>query len=82
MICENCQAAGFGARRTERIDARELLEIIRQREQTGRPPLEGLSIEQITALARMFQPPYSTYGRLRGHVDATGRLPGRELERA
>lgn len=81
MICESCQAAGFGLSSRGQLDASALLQLARQREQAGQDPLSGMTIEQVTAIARMFHAPYSTYGELRGRVDATGSLPGPEMER-
>ncbi len=59
----------------------DVLEVVRYREQFSTKPLEGLGLEEVAALARMFKPPYSTYGRLRGYVQETGKLPPREFER-
>ena len=81
-LCESCQAAGMGERiKRPEIDTMELLTVARRREGMGLPPLEGMKMEEINALARCWSPPYSTYGRFRGYVWHTGRLPPEEARR-
>lgn len=47
-----------------------------KRSQVGKPPLEGFSLEEVNALAREYEgTAYGSYGKLRGYVDATGKLP-------
>lgn len=81
-LCESCRRIGRRARRDacESFGA-EVLEVVRHREKFSTKPLEGLGLEEISALARMFKPPYATYGRLRGYVEETGHLPPEEFER-
>lgn len=79
-VCEACTAAGLGARLPtwEPVDRRELLEVARERERLGLPPLEGMSMEEISALAWLFHKAgYGSYGKLRGYVESTGKLPPR-----
>lgn len=77
-VCAACTAAGLGAKLPvwEPVDRRELLEVARSREARGLPPLEGMSMDEISALAWLFFPVgYGSYGKLRGYVDMTGKLP-------
>ena len=61
-----------------RTDVRELERVARAREAIGRRPLEGMSIGEISALAWTYRKEgYGSYGKLRGYVDATGRMPER-----
>lgn len=80
-LCESCQAAGLGQNiKTRAVDGRELLAVARARE--GKiPPLHGMGLDGIAAIARLFRAPYNTYGKLRGFVAMTGRMPGVEFER-
>lgn len=82
MICEPCQAAGFGARLSASdYDGKGLLEMARERERIGIYPLTGCRMEEINALARMFRAPYGTYGGFKGYVEAVRKLPPQEYER-
>lgn len=77
--CEDCSVAGRAAEIDviERIHVQELLEVARAREGLM-DPLAGMRIEEIQALSWEFRKEgYGSYGKLRGYVDATGRLPGR-----
>ena len=61
-----------------RTDVRELERVARAREVVGKRPLEGMSIGEISALAWTYRKEgYGSYGKLRGYVDATGRMPER-----
>ena len=80
-LCGNCQAAGFGRNlKSGAMDGQELLAVARVREGKT-PPLYGMGLDEISALARLFRDPYNTYGKLRGYVEMTGRMPGVEFER-
>lgn len=63
------------------IDATELLEVARERENMRMPILEEMGLSEIAALARMYRSPYCTYGRFRAYVESTGRLPPEEARR-
>ena len=79
-LCDACQEAGMGRKNNANtIAAQELLEIATQREMVGQNPITGMDMAQIDLLARCFLPPYSTYGRFKGYVQATGKLPPREF---
>lgn len=80
-ICEACQAAGMGREIRSSIDAEELLTVARAREYFGTYILEEMTIDEIAALARKWNAPYSTYGRFRGYVDAMRKLPPKEYLR-
>lgn len=76
-ICESCQAQGMTVEQG-RTDVRELERVARAREAVGKRPLEGMSIGEISALAWTYRKEgYGSYGKLRGYVDATGRMPER-----
>ena len=76
-ICESCQAQGMTVEQG-RPDVRELERVARAREAVGKRPLEGMSIGEISALAWTYRKEgYGSYGKLRGYVDATGRMPER-----
>ena len=76
-ICESCQAQGMTVD-PGRPDVRELERVARVREAVGKRPLEGMSIGEISALAWTYRKEgYGSYGKLRGYVDATGRMPER-----
>ena len=50
----------------------------RERQTLGENPLAGMSMEEISALAWTYRRDgYGSYGKLRGYVHATGRLPDR-----
>lgn len=79
-VCESCQAAGLAYHmdRYEPVDREELYAVAVVREARGLPPLEGMSMEEISALAWLFRKSgYGTYGKLRGYVESTGKLPPR-----
>lgn len=80
-ICEACQAAGMGREIRSSIDAEELLTVARAREYFGTYILEEMTIDEIAALARKWNAPYSTYGRFRGYVDTMRKLPPKEYLR-
>ena len=80
-ICEACQAAGMGREIRSSIDAEELLTVARARELFGIRILDEMSIDEVAALARKWNAPYSTYGRFRGYVDAMQKLPPKEYLR-
>ena len=76
-ICESCQAQGMTVEQG-RTDVRELERVARAREAVGKRPLEGMSIGEISALAWTYRKEgYGSYGKLRGYVEATGRMPER-----
>ncbi len=81
-VCDACQGAGLGESiLPQAADAARLLAVARARERMGEDPLRQMTIEEIALLARCFQPPYETYGKLRGYVYATGGLPPEAMER-
>ncbi len=70
---------GFGG--SPDVNTEVLWALARRRSAAGRPPLEGMSIEEVNALARdCTGTPYATYGKLRAYVDSTGKLPPRRGE--
>lgn len=78
-VCEDCRLAGRAAELEVigRIQVKELMEVARAR-QGLMNPLEGFSVDEIQALSWEFRKEgYGSYGKLRGYVDATGRLPKR-----
>lgn len=80
-VCEACQAAGMGMEIRGSIDAEELLSVVRAREPWGIHILEEMTLDEIAALARLWNAPYCTYGRFRAYVDTMGRLPPKEYLR-
>lgn len=81
-LCEKCEEAGMGRRKKSwHIEPQELLQIAQQRQYLGVDPIEGMDMAQVNTLARLFKPPYSTYGRFRGYVRMTGKLPPSEYLR-
>ena len=81
-VCDACSAAGLGAsvRRKGCIDARELLEIVRSREGSSMP-LRDMKLDEIAAMAKLYLPPYGTYGKFRTFVELNRRLPPAEFLR-
>lgn len=81
-LCDECSAAGVGTRlNPHRLsDREELLGVARAREAAGLDPLEGMSLEDKTALAWCFRRTgYGSYGKMTGYVRANGgRLPPME----
>lgn len=78
-VCEDCRLAGRAAELGEigRIQVKELMEVASAR-QGLMNPLEGFTVDEIQALSWEFRKEgYGSYGKLRGYVDATGRLPER-----
>ena len=52
----------------------------RERQAFGANPLEGMSLAEIAALAWTYRRDgYGSYGKLRGYVYMTGRLPERRV---
>ena len=80
-ICVACQEAGMGRKIQGRIDAEELLEVAKAREYFGTYILEEMTIDEIAALARLWNAPYCTYGRFRSYVDTMRKLPPKEYLR-
>lgn len=80
-ICDFCSALGRSVPPKGEIQAEELLEVARRREQELQNPLEGMDIDEKAALAREFRPPYATYGRFCAYVKAFGKLPPVSEER-
>lgn len=77
-ICENCQALGRTVVPPHKINAEELETVARARQACGMNPLEGMSMEEIAALAWTYRREgCGSYGKLRGYVRMTGRLPDR-----
>lgn len=81
LLCESCQAAGMGRDIRAETDAEMLLEVAKRREQMRVPILEEMGLSEIAALARLYRTPYCTYGKFRGYVESTGRLPPEEARR-
>ena len=80
-LCDSCQAAGMGREIRSSIDAEELMEVAKAREHFGTYILEEMSIDEVAALARKWNAPYSTYGRFRSYVDTMRKLPPKEYLR-
>ena len=81
-LCDACQEAGMGRKNDKGLfEARELLLIAKCRQEIGVCPIAQMDMAQVNTLARCFMPPYSTYGRFRGYVEETGRLPPMEFLR-
>ena len=80
-ICEACQEAGMGREIRGSIDAEELLEVAKAREHFGTYILDEMSIDEIAAIARLWNAPYCTYGRFRSYVDTMRKLPPKEYLR-
>ena len=79
-FCDACREAGMGSWNDKsNIATKELLLVAKQRNDNGMNPIEGMNMGQISLLARCFKAPYSTYGRFRGYVEMTGRLPPKEF---
>lgn len=77
-ICENCQALGKTVVPLRKINAQELEAVARARQEAGGNPLEDMSLAEIAALAWTYRREgYGSYGKLRGYVFMTGRLPER-----
>lgn len=77
-LCEECQAAGRTVPKKERVDTEELEAVARERQASGQNPLEGMSLDEVSALAWEYRSEgYGSYGKLRGYVYATGRMPER-----
>lgn len=82
-LCESCQALGLGDKmRDTGRDHWDVLEVAKEQEAMGIIPIFDMKMEDIVALARCYKPPYNTYGKLRGYVDSTKRLPPEEYERS
>ena len=80
-LCDDCTAAGVGARMSpyESADREALLQVAKAREERGLPPLEGMTMDEKSALAWLFRKSgYGSYGKLTGYVRATGKLPPME----
>lgn len=77
-ICEECQAEGRTIHANGKINTTELEAVARERQASGQNPLEGMQLEEVAALAWTYRREgYGSYGKLRGYVHATGRLPER-----
>lgn len=76
-LCEECQALGRGRTLQKgSFDARELLQIAREREKQGIAPLKDMDMAEKSALAWLFRNSgYGSYGKLRAFVDEMGKLP-------
>lgn len=78
-VCDACRAAGYGNIPIEgRPDGRHLMRVAIARARWGKPPLEGMTMEEVNAIVRTYYmgSPYNSYGKLRAYVDSTGKLPG------
>ena len=79
--CMACQQLGSGKNALEgryitRDDAEEILKAMHAREELKIPILEGFGDLEINSVARLYSgTEYSSYGRLRGYCDNTGRVP-------
>ena len=81
-VCEQCLQAGMRApKRRKPITAEELLAVAKTRRKQGLDPLTRMDMVQVNTLARMYKPPFSTYGRFREYVRLTGELPPDEYLR-
>lgn len=77
-LCESCREAGMTVKPPERINTQELDAVARARQEAGENPLEDMSLAEIAALAWDYRKEgYGSYGKLRGYVRMTGRLPER-----
>ena len=82
-LCESCQALGLCARVEKKYgDQWDVLAVAKEKEALGIIPTFDMKMEDIVALAKCYKPPYNTYGKLRGYVDSTKRLPPEEYERS
>lgn len=77
-ICESCQAAGMGREIRTSINTEELMNVANTRAASGTHILDEMTLDEIAALARLWRAPFCTYGRFRGYVDETGKLPPEE----
>ena len=81
-LCEHCRQAGMSVPKKKRmIEAQELLSVAKLRQKRSLDLLQEMNMEQINELARLYKPPYSTYGRFREYVRRTGMLPPKEYLR-
>lgn len=81
-LCKDCQALGRGAQMPSvMVEPREVLAVAKSLEAQGIYPLEGFKMEDVACLARCYKPPYESYGKLKGYVEGTGRLPPEMFER-
>lgn len=79
-ICEECQAAGRTVKRQPATNTQELEGVARARQLAGMDPIAGMRMDEIAALAWTYRREgYGSYGKLRGYVHATGRLPERRF---
>lgn len=77
-ICENCQAIGRTVIPPQQINTQELETVARTRQGFGLNPLEGMTMDEIAALAWTYRREgYGSYGKFQGYVSATGKLPDR-----
>lgn len=77
-ICETCQSLGKTVVHPRQIDSRELETVARARQKSGLSPLDGMTLDEIAALAWTYRNEgYGSYGKLRGYVSMTGKLPDR-----
>ena len=77
-ICESCQAIGRTVAHPRQINTQELETVARTRQDFGLNPLAGMTLDEIAALAWTYRREgYGSYGKLRGYVAMTGKLPDR-----
>ena len=81
-LCERCQALGMGAGVKQYRNQWEVLEVAKEHERMGILPIDNMKLEDIAALARCYQSPYNTYGKLRSYVESTKKLPPCQFERS
>lgn len=75
-VCSACRGGVTVATRNGRIDGEALLFLARRHQEAGLPPLEGMRMEEINAIARIYSgTAFNSYGRLREYCRQTGKLP-------
>ena len=81
-LCKDCQALGRGAQMPGvKVECWEILAVAKELQAQGVYPLEGMKMEDVACLALCYKRPYETYGKLKGYVQGTGKLPPEEFER-
>lgn len=82
-VCEICQMQGRTVRLPETLNGAELETVARARQECGLNPLDEMTLEEVTVLAWTYRREgYGSYGKLRGYVHMTGRLPERKRDNA
>lgn len=77
-VCHDCQEKGRGKQiAPPTLNGAELRQVAEARADAMINPLEGMSIDEISCLAWEYRAlGYGSYGKLRGYVEVTGKLPG------